>query len=308
VIVTDPFGNDRGREEIRVFAPGKPAALVIVAPDSAPADSKARIPIVVRIVDDEGRMVRSPAEVTLTAKKGQWDVRDIRDTVFGLQTYIDDGEATFDFIPPDLVGGEIIGVEADFAKAEAEIGFVPDLSERIFVGVVEGAVSLGKSGNEIGGYVEREDLSAFEETTEGVRGQIYLKGKILGENLLTLRYDGDRDTGERLFRDIASDEFYPVYGDNSERGFDAQSDSPLYVKVERGQSYVLYGDIAIDAQAEAIRLGAYRRSLTGGRAHYEDDTFTVDVFVAETNEAQRVIEIPGRGVSGPYDVDGNRHA
>jgi len=303
VVVTDPFGNDRGREEITIYAPGEPAGIVVVAPEEAPANSRARIPVLVRIVDAAGRLVRVPAEVTLTADNGSWDVRDIRDATHGLQAYIDNGEATFDFIPPDLVGSETIGVEADFANFEGDIGFTPDLTERTFVGVIEGAVSFREDGKRIEGLMEHDEISSFEETTEGVRGQLYLKGKVLGENLLTLRYDSDQDSQERLFRDIRRDEFYPVYGDNSERGFDAQSDSEIYVKVEREQSYILYGDLAIESQAEAIRLGAYRRSMTGGRAHIERGPVTVDLFVAETDERQRVIELRGRGVSGPYDVD-----
>jgi len=302
-IVTDPFGNDRGREEITVYAPGDPANVVVVVPENATADSRARIPVVVRIVDSAGRLVRAPADVTLKAENGSWDVRDIRDTKHGLQAYIDNGEATFDFIPPDLVGSETISIETDFAYVEAEIGFTPDLDERIFVGVVEGAIRFGEEGREIEGLLSQDDISSFEETTEGVRGQLYLKGKILGENLLTLRYNSDYDTSERLFRDIQRDEFYPVYGDNSERGFDAQSSSSLYVKVERQQSYILYGDIAIEPQADAIRLGAYRRSLTGGRAHIEQGPVTVDLFVAETDEQQQVVEQRGRGVSGPYDFN-----
>jgi len=131
-IVTDPFGNDRGRENLTVYAPGTPTNIVVVVPDEAKADSRARIPVVVRIVDDAGRLVRVPADVTLRAENGAWDVRDIRDAKHGLQAYIDNGEATFDFIPPDLVGSETIRIEADFASVEAEIGFTPDLNERTF--------------------------------------------------------------------------------------------------------------------------------------------------------------------------------
>ncbi len=301
-ILTDPFGNDRGRETVTVYAPGEPAALAIAAPDEAPADSRARIPVLVRVVDAEGRLTRAPAEVTLRAEKGRWDVRDIRDSTPGLQAYIDDGEAVFDFIPPDLVGAETLTVRSDFGTVETTIGFTPDLTERTFAGVIEGAVGFAENRRGLAGLMTSRDISAFEETTQGVRGQLYLKGKILGSNLLTLRYDSDRDNEERLFRDIRKDEFYPVYGDDSERGFDAQSSSRLYVKVERDRSYILYGDLAVEARADAFRLGAYRRSLTGGRAHVEYGPVTVDLFVAETDASQAVIEIPGRGVSGPYDV------
>jgi hypothetical protein len=57
----------------------------------------------------------------------------------------------------------------------------------------------------------------------GLRGSLFLKGKVKGEYLLTLAYDSDRDLSARMFRDISPDEYYPVYGDSSERGWDAQS-------------------------------------------------------------------------------------
>ena len=300
--IVDPFGNPRGGQTIKVYAPGDPVGLEIVAPASISASGRARAPVVVRIVDAEGRLVRAPAEVTLSAERGQWDVRDIRDGKPGLQAFIDHGEATFDFIPPDLVGAETLRAEADFGSASAQIAVTPDLNERVFVGVVEGAIAFGEKGSQAIDLIEDRDISIFEETTEGLRGQLYLKGRIRGDALLTLRYDSDQDTNERLFRDIRRDEFYPVYGDNSERGFDAQSSSQLYVKVEKGTSYMLYGDIAVEPRSDAIRLGAYRRSVTGGAVHLEQGPVTVDLFVAQTDQAQRIIEIDGRGVSGPYDV------
>ena len=301
--VTDPFGNERGRHERTVYAPGAPAGLQVIAPPSATADSNVRVPVVIRVVDKDGRLVRAPATVTLDTERGAWDVRDIRPQEPGLQAFVDNGEATFDFIPPALVGRETLYAESEFGGGDVEMAITPDLGERTFVGIIEGAVKFGDKGRNLEGLMDSDDLSSFEDTTEGLRGQIYLKGRILGDSLLTLRYDSDQDTNERLFRDIARDEFYPVYGDNSERGFDAQSSTRLFVKVERGQSYILYGDIAVEPESDAIRLGAYRRSLTGGKARYENGPVSVTVFVAQTELDQRIVEIPSRGVSGPYDVD-----
>ena len=129
------------------------------------------------------------------------------------------------------------------------------LDQRIMVGVIEGAVALGGAKGEL---LDADRFSSFEDTTTGLRGEVYLKGVISGDALLTLRYSSDRDTEDRLFRDIRGDEFYPVYGDNSERGFDAQSSENLYVKVEKGRSYILYGDIAIEPEASALKLDGMR--------------------------------------------------
>lgn len=300
--LTDPFGNERGRVERVVYAPGKPDRLQIEAPKEAPSDSRSRIPVTVRVLDAEGLPVQAPAEITLDAERGRWDVRDIRDQKPGIQAFIDNGHATFDFIPPDLVGSTVVKATADFGQGEATILISPNLEDRIFVGIVEGAMSFGENGTRLADIIEDDEISVFEDTTEGVRGQLYLKGKVLGDSLLTLRYDSDQDTQERLFRDIARDEYYPVYGDSSERGFDAQSSSQLFVKVERKQSYILYGDIAIEPESQAVKLGAYRRSLTGVKAHIEQGPVSVTLFAAETEQGQRIVELPGRGISGPYDV------
>ncbi len=61
-----------------------------------------------------------------------------------------------------------------------------------------------------------------------------------------MAYDSDKDTEERLFRDIQPDRFYPVYGDASVRGFDAQSTGRFYVRVDKNRSYLLYGDFTTE--------------------------------------------------------------
>jgi uncharacterized repeat protein (TIGR01451 family) len=300
LIGTDGFGIERARNEIRLIAPGKPARFEIIMPRTAPANPASVVPVVVRVLDARGLPVPASGTVTLNARRALWDVTDIRTGTPGVQAYLDNGEATFGLIPPQVSGSDRISVTGAFGSAEAAITFTPDLQERILVGVIEGAVSLGGGG---GAVLEPDRFSSFEETTTGLRGELYLKGVVRGDALLTLRYSSDRDTEDRLFRDIRGDEYYPVYGDNSERGHDAQSSENLYVKVEKGRSYILYGDIAIEPEASALKLGGLRRVATGARAHWEDDKVSVTVFGARTAQEQMVKEIPGRGVSGPYDLD-----
>jgi len=302
LILKDPFGNERGAREITVHAPGAAARIEVRAPEVSVADPHTPIPVVVRVVDAEGRPTGTPMEVTLLAERGHWDARDIRDAKPGVQVFIDHGEAVLDYIPPALAGTHVIEVDSELGRARARISLVADTSEQVVVGIIEGAVRFSEAGGEISPLIERDQITSFQTTTEGVRGALYLKGRIRGDALLTLRYESDKDTEERLFRDIRPDEYYPVYGDSSERGFDAQSGEQLYVKVERGLSYVLYGDLNIAPQSRAVRLGAYRRKMTGAHGHVEEGPVTVDVFVARTEQDQIVKEIRGRGLSGPYDL------
>lgn len=302
-VMKDPFGNVRGRETITVNAPGKAHGISIIAPDHAPADPNRPIPVVVRLVDSNGRLSAAPVEVTLEARSGHWDVDDIRKGEPGLQAFIDNGEAIFHFVPPALAGAHTIAVRSPYGKARHTFKLVPDASEEVLVGLVEGAIGFGENGSRLAPLMRRDELTPFDHTIEGVRGALFLKGRVLGSALLTLRYDSDKDTETRLFRDVRPDEFYPVYGDASERGFEAHSSEQLYVKVEKGLSYVLYGDIDVSAKSEAVRLGRYRRKLTGVRAHTEFSGVSVDVFAGELSSRKVVREFRGRGVSGPYSVD-----
>ena len=295
----DPFGNERVREEITLIAPGDPAKIELIVPETASATPGSVVPVVVRILDASGMPLDASSTVTLRARNAKWDVTDIRDNQPGLQVYIDNGEATFGLLAPQVTGPDLIQVRSSFDDAEAEILFTPDLDERIMIGVIDGAVAVNGRGD----LIEENRISPFEDTTTGLRGEVYLKGRILGDALLTLRYSSDKDTDDRLFRDIRGDEYYPVYGDNSERGFDAQSSGNLYVKIENGQSYVLYGDMAIEPENTAFRLGGYNRVATGAKAHWESNDVSVSVFAAHIAQQQQVREIAGRGISGPYDLD-----
>jgi uncharacterized repeat protein (TIGR01451 family) len=300
LIGKDGFGIERVRTEITLIAPGAPAKFEIIMPETASASPVSIVPVVVRVLDARGMPVPASGTVTLDARMALWDVTDIRPGTPGVQAYLDNGEATFGLIPPQVSGTDRITVTGNFGTAEATIAFTPNLDERILIGVIEGAVSLG--GNDVA-LLPKDRFSSFEDTATGLRGEVYLKGAIRGDALLTLRYSSDRDTEDRLFRDIRGDEYYPVYGDNSERGQDAQSSSNLFVKVEKGRSYILYGDIAIEPESSALRLDGMRRVTTGAKAHWENDKVSVTVFGARTAQQQRVQEIRGRGVSGPYDID-----
>ena len=55
------------------------------------------------------------------------------------------------------------------------------------------------------------------KTRLGARAALYLKGKVLGQYLLTLSYDSEKVTDKRLFNEIDPNTFYPGYGDSSIR-------------------------------------------------------------------------------------------
>ena len=308
----DGFGNVRGTAEITVTAPDALSKIVIRTPEGdQAADGMTPVSIKVRLTDDKGIPVTARTPITLESSLGRWDVRDLSEQEPGIQTFIADGQAEFRLFPPAEAGNAIIKVSSGQILAKETVSFVPDLRPFIAVGVIEGTLNLRQPGFGVIQPADVQDgfdqeLKTFSVETDDKRGSaagraaFYLKGKIKGDYLLTMAYDSDKDTNERLFRDIQPDQFYPVYGDSSIRGYDAQSSSRFYVRVDKNRSYLLYGDFTTQTTADVRLLGAYNRSLTGVRSHYENSFVSANGFASKDNSTQVVDEIPAQGVSGPY--------
>ncbi|MGQ0646599.1 MAG: DUF7507 domain-containing protein [Gemmatimonadaceae bacterium] len=136
----------------------------------------------------------------------------------------------------------------------------------------------------------------------GARGALLLKGRVLGNQLLTLSYDSERDRGRTFFRDIRPDEFFPVYGDAAIREFDAQSRRRVYARLDHGTSYTMFGDFQTTRADDRRILTAYDRTLNGAVQHFEGKHGAATLFASQGRSRQTVDELAGRGISGPYDL------
>ena len=166
------------------------------------------------------------------------------------------------------------------------------------------------------------ELLAEDGTRETVfvngRVALYLKGKIKGDVLLTAMVD----TGEQPFRDLLRkiddkdprqllrrldpDRYYQVYGDDSTTTWDTPTMGRFYVRLERGESHVLWGSFTtrvLDAE-----LAQLDRALYGAKLHWESEAqteagrarTTVDGFVAEPETVAAREEFRGTGGSLYY--------
>ena len=308
----DGFGNVRGTAGIVVTAPDALSRIVIQPPEGDQiADGMTPIYIRVRLTDAKDVPVTARTPITLETSLGKLDVPDLSEQEPGVQTFIADGQTEFRLFPPAEAGNAVITASSGPVQARETVSFVPDLRPLIAVGVVEGTFTLRKP--DLGAIVPADSRDGFDQELSNFsvesgdkrasaagRAAFFLKGKIKGDYLLTMAYDSDKDSNERLFRDIQPDQFYPVYGDSSLRGYDAQSTSRFYVRVDKNRSYLLYGDFITQSTADVRLLGAYNRSLTGVRSHYENSFVSAYVFASKNNSSQVVDEIPAQGVSGPY--------
>ena len=326
----DPFGNSRLVGTIHLTAPGEMAKLEIVPPaNGVEADGQTPAAMKIRVVDSHGVLVTARTPVTLETNLGRWQVKDLDPTQPGIQTFIEGGESTFTLIPPDAPGDAHLRVSSGMIKQDFSLPLLPHLRPLIAAGLLEGSLTQRHLKADQLTPISPQDSFAQDihdintshgDSSLGVRGSMYLKGKVKGSYLLTLAYDSDKGNDDPLFRDIDPEKYYPVYGDSSVKGFDAQSTSKLYVRLDKGRNYVLYGDFNTGGgyfsqnsgtaqqgtgglENSELRLSTYQRALTGARIHREDDRGMLNVYASKTNQTQQIVEFRGQGISGPYNLN-----
>lgn len=307
----DQFGNLRELSTIHLVAAGQFAKVVVKTSDEGvPADGDHYAKIDVELQDAAGVPVAARTAVTLEATLGEWLVQDLDPNEPNVQVFIEGGQAQFALRSPLQTGTAKVRASSSADNSStADVSFVAALRPLLGVGVLEGTFNINKfdpkrmvaARHEDGFERELTQWSGGDaERNGGARAALFLKGKVRGDYLLTLGYDSDKDKNERLFRDIQPDQFYPVYGDSSVKGYDAQSTGKLYVRVDRNKSYFLGGDITTQSLSQARILGAYSRSLTGVKEHFEVERATVDVFASYDSTTQVIDELPANGTSGPF--------
>ena len=310
----DMMGNVRETKKIEVIAPDQLDKIVLNATaQTAQANGTDRLNVELKVVDRFGTIVSSRTPLTVQSNIGTVELEDLNKKEPGIQVFVEGGTLVVPIQSPNEAGEGILSVESGIYHASTPVRFLPNLRPIIATGIIEGAISfkdfdpseLNKVDSNDGFEEELNEISSADDgklKTSG-RAAMFLKGKVKGEYLLTLAYDSDKDNNQRLFRDIRPDEYYPVYGDSAAKGFEAQSTSKLYIRVDKGRSHVMYGDYVTRTEnEEGLSLGQYNRSLTGVRGVIEGDKYKVTGFAAETNTEQVVTEQRALGISGPYSL------
>ena len=298
--------------------------------DGVPADGQSPVAFTVRVLDADRKPLPGSSFVTIEVSGGRVQLPgrstdetrvgrgDLDRVLPGVQVRVQDGVGHFVLLAPNDPQNVTVRVTMGSLELHGVVSFLPAMRPLIATGIVEGAVAMRSAvpGAGIQDQFETELQHASRTFDDGkgifgARTEMFAKGEIRPNYLLTLAYDSEKAALSPYFRDIRPEEFYPIYGDAALRGFDAQSTQSLYVRVDHEKNYLMYGDYQTGGNYEALGLGRYSRSLTGLREHSEDPRIQFDTFVSR-GSAQRVIEEqPARGISGPYFVargDGLRNS
>lgn len=315
--VMDPFGNVRANRSIQVQVPGELARITVQAPHQPVADAATPVAVEISLADAQGLPIVARTKVTLQAEAGQWQVQDIDPGQPGLQVMVEGGRTRLLLVPPPQPGRTRLTVSAGNLRGTHDVEFMPNLRPMIAAGLVEGVINLRNLNlNSLqpasSGDVFERQIRSFSRSLDGGRGDataraaLFLKGKVLGSSLLTLAYDSDKPADMRLFRDIQPNQFYPVYGDSSARGFDGQSTGRLYVLLQTGTDFVLLGDFNTQSPNQVRQLTQYTRALNGAKTRWTDPTgqLSIEGFASRTSATHLVQEFRGNGTSGPFQLNG----
>lgn len=150
-------------------------------------------------------------------------------------------------------------------------------SEWFYVGLAD--LTLGSNSGSKG--IEAVKPGEFDGVYTKGRAAFYLKGKIKGSYLLTAAADTGDGPVENMFKGldekdpksllsrIDPDDYYAVYGDDSVSIEDAPTRGKFYVRLERGDSRVLWGNFKTDIRGtEFLRND---RGLYGGNLVLKSD-------------------------------------
>lgn len=312
----DGFGNARGSAAITVLVPGPLARILVDAPPQAVADGASAVSVAVHLRDAQDLPVAARQQLTLQASLGQWQTPDLDPRQPGTQVFVEGGVGRFLLLPPAQPGKAELGVASGALNASAPMEFLPNLRPMIAAGLVEGTINLRNLNPaalqpaQSGDVFERQVQSTSRSFGNGkgdmaARTALFLKGKVLGSTLLTLAYDSDKPSDTALFRDIQPNQFYPVYGDSSARGFDAQSTGRLYVMLQNGSNFALLGDYSTQTDNPARLLTQYARALNGAKGRLQEGPVTLEGFASRTSSRQIVQEFRANGTSGPFRLNVN---
>ena len=293
----DPFGNERSSTTLEVIRPAAAHRLVLTPEgNTLPADGgRSTLPIRIELLDKNGQPARGDYFVTLENTRGVWLEEDLQPTTPGFQVRINNGSGKVHLRSTERTGPIELRAHAEEFSATAQVQQVAPLRPLLATGFIQGRYTDGRISSN-SGPTSMDNL--LEDGSEG-RAAAFIKGTVLGEAHLTLAYDSDNDLdeGEEIRQDLNLSGDYPIAGDASVSGYDARSQSQLYLKLEKDRNSIMWGDYLTDNDSEFDDLGRIQRTLTGVNAVLENDTTRLQVFGARPEYEQLSEEIAGNGTA-----------
>lgn len=273
------------------------------------ADGRVRPVFAVRLFDRFGQPARQTSIGAFRVDapyRAWWQVENDRENKIvnigsrePLYTIGRDGIALIELEPTTDSGLATLHLKFE-GKREQEIrGWLePEPRDWILVGFGEGTAGYSTLSRNATAAIAAGQEDGFYQ--DG-RLAFFAKGQIKGEYLLTMAFDSARDSDEarqQFLTNINPNDYYTLYGDETEQRFEAPSQRKLFVKLERQQFLALFGDF--NTGLSMTELTRYERRFNGLKSEYQGDRFSYNVFASETDQSFIRDELQGDGTSGLY--------
>ncbi len=283
-------------DSVSVALAGKPVDIAIV-PDRVilPADGQSRETILVELRDELGLPTINGLIATVIEGDSLVTNSDEDPDQRGLQISSENGQFLVHIRPSLTTGRRNIVVESHGYRATCVVAFVPAHRSMFMSGIIEGrlgAFSSSGSGDPLG----------LEDYYEGVRfkgeSRFFIQGTSYAGINLTARIDTDKRYDDPLLQTFNPERQYTAYGDASELHYEAPAQGGNYIALEKGQSFLRYGDFRSPfTEGEFL---TYKKSATGLNGAIVSGNAGVEAFVTKTDFFTVQDEIQGDGTSGFY--------
>lgn len=294
--VTPADGSAAFVDSALVALAGRPTSIAL-SPERVilPADGHTGAAIEVELLDELGFPTVNGLIATVVEGDTLVANSDENAEQTGLQVAGRDGIFTLLVRPSAVTGrGEIV-VESHGLRAAAVVAYVPPERRMLLTGVIEGRLGAHNTWGD-------GDPAGIDDYDDGFRAEgesrFFLQGTAFAGINLTARVDTKKRYDDPLLKTYNPETQYTVYGDASSLHYAAPAQGGNYVALEKGQSYLRYGDFRSPlTEGEFLK---YKTNATGVNAAFVSGKNGVAGFVTRTDYFTARDEIPGDGTSGYY--------
>ena len=312
--IRDKAGHELGKLERSVhYGDGAVHAEIVHEQSVLAADGTTRPVIALRMVDRFGKPARNGTlgGYSVDAPYRSWfEVQTLHDNqllALGRREptfeVASDGIARIELEPTAQAGTAVIHLRySERHQQELHVWLEPQARDWVLVGVASGTVAYNSIAHNM---QAANDAGVDDGYSSDGRVAFFAKGAIQGKYLLTAAYDSQKSPSDtpRLLGTIEPDRYYTIYGDATEQRFEAPSSKHLYIKIERGRFYALFGDY--QTGLTVTDLSRYNRTFTGVKTEYAGQRYGFSGFATNSDQNFARDELAGDGTSGLYRLSHN---
>lgn len=294
-LATLPQGG-QASDTVRVARASKPAEIVPPAVRTlVAADGRSTALVNFTVRDGFGLPVMDGFAVTLVDGVDNADVVDARPGERGVQIMTHEGLISIPVKPRHMSGNATLAVEADGMRAETEVVYMPAGRPLLATGVIDASAGSYQTHGDGSGH----GVTNFHDGLDAqAAARLFVQGAAPGGFQVTGRLDTQKRYDDPLLKQPDPERQYPIFGDASQVHYAAPARGGNYVSLDRGQSYLRYGDFT--TPVDRGEFLSYHQAVTGLTSSLTNGANAMSAFVTKADFITRTDDVVADGTSGFY--------